>query len=234
MIEIDISSDIRLAMHDTDRSLMREVPYALALTINSTLEQARERVVGTTYRNAFTVRNTRLPNALFTVDRVLISQKAGSADLGIPRSLRAFKHGEADQMVGRLRQRDLRGGDRDYFVNHAEGGTKTPRGSTIAVPADSDRPGLRASQGKIKAINKPYRITHRRDTFLIRDKSGRKRFIARRLDRNRLDFIYFFARTASIKKNFRFYEDSMDTAQRLFRPTFVAYLNNIIARSRFN
>jgi hypothetical protein len=137
-------------------------------------------------------------------------------------------------MVGRLRQRNFpKGGVREYFENHAEGGTKVPRGNTIAVPAQPDRAGLRTGSGKVKAVMRPERITHRRDTFLIRDKSGKKRFIARRVDRAKLDFIYFFARTAQIKKHFRFYEDSHDTVIRLFSPTFHRHFNMVINGSPF-
>lgn len=234
MIVINFKSNIDAAIKGMEITLTRQVPYGIAMTINNVLEQARERVVHSTYANAFKVRNPRLANVNFTVDRVLLSQRRGSLDTGIPRSLAKFKSGEAASMTGVLRQRKLKGGYREYFEEHAEGGTKRPySGSTIAVPQDPDMRGMRTGTGRIKAREKPRRITSRRDTFLMKDKSGRKLFIAKRIDRNNLHFEYFFTSAATIKKKFRFYEDSTDTILNLFSPVFHSYMDQIRARSPF-
>lgn len=234
MIVIDFRSNINAAIKGVEINLTRQVPYGVALTINNVLEQARERIVTTTYANAFKVRNRRLAGANFTVDRVLLSQRRGALDLGIPRSLAKFKSGETDTMTGRLRQRKLKGGYREYFEEHAEGGTKRPsNGGTIAVPQNPDMRGMRTGTGRIKAREKPRRITSRRDTFLMKDKSGRKLFIAKRIDRTTLDFEYFFTKDAQIKKKFRFYEDSIDTVLSLFSPVFLNYMDDIRMRSPF-
>jgi hypothetical protein len=234
MIVINFKSNIDAAIKGMEITLTRQIPYGIAMTINDVLEQARERVITTTYANAFKVRNRRLAGVNFTVDRVLLTQRAGSLNTGMPRSLAKFKSGEADSMTGVLRQRKLKGGYREYFEEHAEGGTKRPyNGSSIAVPQDPDTQGMRTGTGRIKAREKPRRITSRRDTFLMKDKSGRKLFIAKRTDRHNLDFKYFFTKDAQIKKKFRFYEDSTDTILGLFSPVFQNYMDQIRMRSPF-
>jgi len=123
--------------------------------------------------------------------------------------------------------------DRGYIEDHSEGGVKTPRGSLIAVPKDGD--SMRSKNGRITKRNRPFNITNKKDHFLMKDKGGRKRFIAKRTKGSgKLEIKYTFTKQATIKPTFRFYPDAFDTIDRVLLPHWGNAMVRVVQRSRFH
>jgi hypothetical protein len=220
MYDVDIQSDIDEVIKEVGEFARTQVPFALAGAMNDTMFDVRKRIVNSTYEKAFTVRNKAYPGRLWRVDKI---------PLGGPKSpLPEFKAGAVTTMTVTLRQRQDQG---DYFERHVDGGTKIPRGNTIAVPADGGG-SMRTSQGRIAKRNKPRNIVKQKDTFMMRDKAGNKRFIAKRSGKT-LDVLYVFAKTAKIKPTFRFYTDAFDTVDRVMLRHLGMRMARAIKTSRF-
>lgn len=218
-IEIDISSDIDRALGDVADFFQSQVPFAMAGAIVDTAFDTRRRVVGSTWNEAFEVRNKALPGRMFKVTDDAGGVLRGGAT-GVSRKLKS--RGEVEISVG-----DTLG--RDWTHDQADGGTKTPRGGTIAVPVNAEK--LRAPTGRIRKPNKPLAITNKRNHFLLK-KGGRKVAIMKREGKN-TTAVYLFMQSAQIPKRFRFYEDAEDTAVVFFPGHFDNRLAKAIKTSRF-
>lgn len=210
MIEIGIEDEIDELVEWTNVLMLTEVPFVTAKSINNTLFDIRRRIVGSTFPNAFNVRNRRFPSVLFKVDTIRTSSRN---DAGGMSSFKMFKAGMIPEVMGSVNQRL----DRGNMPLHVDGGLKRARGSAIAIPVSDE---LRTKTGRVAKGKKPLNITRRKDVFLKRDSGGRKRFIAKRLPNKRLEIIYVFKKTARIEKRFRFYEDSFDTIEQVFMGHF--------------
>lgn len=220
LYDIDITSDIDDVMREVDVFFEKDIPYTVAGAINDTAFDVRKRIVGSTFQNAFTVRNNRFPGALWTVDKIAL----GGRDSQLSR----FKSGDIDTMTAMVRQKL----DRGYIEDHIVGGTKTPKGSSIAVPSDGGN-GLRTKSGRIAKRNKPLEIVNQRDHFLVKDKGGRKRYIARRTG-SALEIVFRFTQSAEISPRFRFYQDAFDTVDRVMLRHWGNRMANVVNRSRFS
>lgn len=222
MIDVDISSDIEDVLADVDGFYHRQIPFTLATAMNNTMFDVRSKIVNETFGAAFNVRNSRFPNILWRVDKII----TGGRNAG---SFKGFKSGSIDNMFVTLRQTM----DRGYIQDHVVGGTKLPQGSSIAIPKNGD--SMRSKNGRIMKRNKPFSITERKDHFLLKDKGGRKRFIAKRTKGSKsLEIKYTFTKQASIKPKFRFYEDSFGVIERNLLNHWADAMTTAIDRSRFN
>lgn len=218
--DVDITSDIEQVMREVDVFFEKDIPFTVAGALNDTAFDVRRRIVGATFQNAFTVRNNRFPGTLWKVDKIAL----GGRDSQLSR----FKSGDINTMTAMVRQKL----DRGYIEDHIVGGTKLPRGSSIAVPSDGGS-GLRTKSGRIAKRNKPLEIVNRRDHFLVKDKGGRKRFIARR-NGSALDIVFRFTQSANIAPRFRFYQDAFDTVDRVMLRHWGNRMATVVNRSRFS
>ena len=222
MLDVDISSDIEEVMRETDGFFRGQIPFTIATAMNDTMFDVKRGIVETTYGRAFSVRNARFPNILWRVDKIITGGRNAS-------SFRGFKGGDIDNMFVTLRQTM----DRGYMQDHVIGGTKTPRGSSIAVPKDADK--MRSKNGRIRKPNKPLNITTKKDHFLMKDKGGRKRFIAKRTKGSRsLEIKYTFTKAAQIKPTFNFYSDGFDTIDRVLLRHWGSAMARVVNKSRFH
>ncbi len=222
LTDVDITSDIEDVMKEVDGFFHKQIPFTIATAMNDTMFDVKSRIVTITYRNAFNVRNTRFPEQLWHVDKIITGGRNAT-------SFRAFKGGEIDNMFVTLRQK----WDRGYMQDHVTAGTKTPRGSSIAIPKNADK--MRNKGGSIRKSNKPLSITNRKDTFLIKDKAGRKRFIAKRTKGSKsLEIKYTFVKSARIKVKFRFYEDAFDEIDRKLVGNWSSIMSRVVNKSRFH
>lgn len=219
MLTIDISSDIDAALRDVRDTFEREIPFVMASALTDTAFDVRRRVVGSTYPNAFEVRNKALPGRMFRV----MDETGGVLRGGVRSVTRALKAtGVAEISVG-----DELG--RDWSQRNATGGTKTARGGTIAVPTEGDN--LRGVSGRVLKRNKPLAIVQRKNHFLLK-KGGRKVAIMQRRGKD-TTAVYLFMNSAQIPKRFRFYEDAEDTTLRVFSGHFDSRFARVIRTSRF-
>lgn len=203
MMTFDITHDLNEAMRDVDDFFWNQIPFALSGAMNDTMFDVRKRIVERTYPAAFEVRNKAFPGRLWRVTK------------------RATK-GDLETLLTQTL-------DRGYIEDHVFGGTKRPTGNTIAVP---NQGGLRTATGRIRAAKKPLRITNAKNTFLMTGKGGEKRFIMQRKGKE-LEKVYTFAKQATIKKRFMFYEDAFDETELVFSGHLNDRMSRAIATSRF-
>lgn len=218
-INIDITSDIDEALRGVKDTFERQIPFAMAGALTDTAFDVRRRVVGSTYPEAFKVRNKALPGRMFKVMDETGGVLRGGART-VSRSLKA--EGSVTLSVG-----DSLG--REWSQDQAEGGTKTARGGSLAVPVRGDE--LRGVSGRVLKRNLPRNITDKKRFFLVK-KGGRKRAIMERKGKD-TTAVYLFMQSAQIPKRFRFYEDAEDTALRVFSGHFDHRLAQAIRTSRF-
>ncbi len=210
---VDIDSNIDAALRDFTELERRQLPFALSGAMLDTAFDVRRRIVGSTYPEAFDVKNKRFAGVMFKVTKDGAAVRRGAA-AGITRELRSA--GEVSVSV-----KDTLG--RDYMQRHTRGGTKTPRGGSIAVPVT---PGeVRGASGRVLARNKPLALGKKRNHFTLY-KGGRKAAVMRR-DGDALTAVYLFLKQAGIEKSFRFYEDAEQTALSVFSGHF----DNRLARA---
>lgn len=205
MFSIDMDSDIRVLIRDT-QGLARQIPFVASRAMNDATFEARHHIVNVTYPQAFEVRNKRFASVLFKV-----LKKSHKTDL--------------ETILGQAV-------DRGWLANHTTGGTKRPRGGSIAIPVDPSK--VRTTTGRVAKPKKPSIITERnKNVFLVKNRSGEKRAIVRARGKNGRELIYVFARQAQIRKTFYFYEDAEKVFSEALRPAFRDHVNRVLRQARF-
>lgn len=227
-MEIDITSDINRAMAEIDDTFWKDIPFALASAMNDSMFDARKRIIGPTYDAAFERRNSRAARASWNVDKVITGGRNAAVFKG-------FKAGGGTVEVV-LRQKPLRGrGGRsnflDYYERHVTGGTKTPtRSQGVAIPTKhAER--FRNAQGSMKHAKKPRQLRGKKSVFITESRGNR--VIMERNKGGGVTPWYVLVPSAKISPTFRFYEDGIDTLQRVFSGHFSTRMMRIIRKSRF-
>jgi len=219
-VTLDITSDIDQALRDVDDFFWTQIPFAMGGALTDTAFDSRRRIVGSTWEKAFDVNNARFPGVAFKVMKN--GQPARRAASALKRDL--VTTGTASLDLGQAL-------DRDFVRRQAEGGTKTPRGGTIAVPV---RPGeVRGASGRVLKSKKPLALEKRKDHYTLK-RGGRKVAVMKRARGSRdTTAVYLFIKQAGIKKSFQFYEDAEETALRVFPRHFDNRFARAIRSSRF-
>lgn len=228
MVQTDITSDINQAMKDIDDTFWRQIPFALASAMNDTMFDARRRIIGPTYDKAFTRRNMQAAKASWFVDKIITGGKNASI-------FRGFKSGGGTiEVVVRQKALRGRGGNSnflDYYERHVTGGIKRPiKSQGIAIPTKHAE-GFRNSQGSMRAARRPTAMRNKRNVFVAGN--GPNRIIMERKKDGTVIPWYILVPNVQISPTFRFYEDGIDTIQRVFSGHFNSRMNRIIRRSRF-
>lgn len=218
---INLTSNIDKVLDETSVFFWRQVPFALAQSINDSLFNARRQIVEVTWPKSFTVRNQRFANTLFRVDKITTGGKGNQ--------LGAYRRGEIPYMRGSLKQvPDKSGRMREYVKTHATGGTKTPRGRKIAIPKHPAT--LRTPTGRVAKAKRPYNITKKRGVFEIKRGGSMHLILQRHGDTTSV--IYHFKESVKIDKRFRFYEDAHRMINKTIGPAFETRFRAAVARSR--
>ena len=206
MLQIDLTSDIDRAMSEVDSFFRTQIPFGTSRALNDTIFDVRKRIVGSTYPEAFTVRNRAFPGRLFRV---------------IPKATKT-----------RLETILTTTLDRTFIERHVMGGTKRGKsGGRVAIPTNPEK--MRSSNGRIRAPMKPLRIGTRKDVFTI-DQGNRKLILKRGRKGADNELLYVIVPEANIRKRFRFYEDAEKTALRVFSGHWNTNMNKAIRTSRFS
>lgn len=204
-MQIRIDSDIKLFRKQLNNFQKKQLPFAAANAITSTLFQVKTYVINTTWPAAVTVRNKRFLNAALRV------RKANK------KRLRA-----GGSLYDRL--------NRDLLSLQAEGGTKRPvSGRNIAIPVNVKR----LKSGKISLKKRPRNIPDSFVTNLRnkgpavwqRLKTGRTTRKQRKTDVKsmrrtrrprikRLRLMYELESSARIDQRFDFYQDAIAVTRR--------------------
>ena len=99
---------------------------------------------------------------------------------------------------------------REYLQRHTSGGIKRPKtGGNLAIPVNIQRTGT----GRIPKSKKPRVLTAKKSTRIIRSKTGKNLIVER--FKGKTFVRYVLSPSANIKSRFRFYEDAVDTFNRV-------------------
>ena len=190
-MHINMKSNISTVSKAIDAFGKRQMPFATSQALNSTAFAVRKQIVERTYPQSFTVRNKRFASTMFRVGK-------------------ANKRKLVATVFDRL--------GRDYMVDQAEGGTKRPRGNSIAIPTRNVK---RLASGKVSKAKQPrnllngnaYKTKLRNGQEVIAQETGRGATRKQKV-------LYILEQSATIPKRFRFYEDGQRIAQRDFTKNF--------------
>lgn len=201
---IDISHNFDEVLPQIDDFFRREVPFAFREGIVGTAFRVRQHIVEKTYRDAFTVRNSRFAAINWRVD----TTQAGAS------SLRAFKtYGHSMRVrVGQQPLKSKNGGKsiREYLGVQATGGMKRASdGGSVAIPADPNQRRLKG--GAIPKAQKPTAIRNKKHGFVI-GKGNKRRVVIRRKKKGPLETKFVLKNTVGISKRFMFHEDARRVA----------------------
>jgi|11BtaG_2_1085332.scaffolds.fasta_scaffold10814_1 hypothetical protein len=191
-MNINISSNISTLAKAIDAFGKNQIPFATHRALNDTAFALRGNTIDRTYPKSFDVKNKQFPRALLRVKR--------------SRSKRDLVAEVYDHL------------GREYMTDQAEGGTKTPRGTSVAIPA-RDRPRVRgrASYNRYK----PRTILGRPRAFI--QKVGDQTLILERRTKNRypLKLLYLLHEgQVRIPSRFPFYKEGLPYAQKHFNKFF--------------
>ena len=187
-IDLELSSAM-LALDDARRN---QIPFATALALTKTAQSAQKRIRRElperfTIRNRFLERNVRIQAATKRRPEAAILWKP-------PASRSSFSKALALQETG---------------------GTRKPKGRTIALP----RGVKRGKGGTIGKAQRPARVLQRKNVFIQDAKGGAAIF--RRVGRGRPRLLYYLTRRpARIDARWEFRETARDEARRVFKREF--------------
>lgn len=116
---------------------------------------------------------------------------------------------------------------REYVERHTTGGTKTPRtGGNLAIPVNIQR----TATGRIPKNKKPRALTAKKSTRIIRGKGGKNLIIERYKGETHVRYV--LSPSARIDSRFRFYEDAIDTFNRVIDGHWNAGMQQALRTSR--
>ena len=113
-MQINVSSNASTVAKAIDAFSKNQIPFATHRALNDTAFAVRKEIVERTYPQSFVVKNRSFARAMFRVQR--------------SPNKRTLTAAVFDQL------------GREYMVDQAEGGFKTPRGLSIAIPAQPGQP----------------------------------------------------------------------------------------------
>lgn len=204
MLEISLKADYDAIYRRLNTIQQKQLPYAFQLTLNDIIFEARKQIVETTYPRSFDVRNRSFARATFRVKK-------------------ASKRYLVAELYDHLDRANLR--------LHATGGTKKPRGSSIAVPSDIMKAKRRAKG--IPKGQRPRQILEQPGAFIAVMKGGKKGIWKRRgKKRLPIDLLYSFQTSAEIKEAFPFYKHAESIVRKRFNDRFNANLRRALASAR--
>lgn len=198
-MRLGVSIDFRSAVEALDGAQKRQVPFAIAKTLTGLAFEARKHLVDVTGPRDFDIRNKRFLGVALRVDPA-----------------------RKDKLEATIYDRL----GREYLKTQAEGGTKKPRGSAIAIPS-------RELQAKRTSTGVPKRLRPRNIPATFKLRIGADEYLARRKGRaKKLEVVYLLERKAMIPKRFRAYEDVAAVVQRSANEIFAREMARALASAR--
>lgn len=189
-----VTSDLDQATKDCVNFFRDQVPFALSQTVNDLAFEGRTLIIEKTFPRDFTVRNKAFPRQLWNVERGTKSDPTATIKQNL---------------------------DRGDMERHTTGGTKTPRGSKLAVPINPAQ--VRGAKGAVLKRFKPANLTKK----YIRQVNGKPVIFSGG------KAMYVLLNSASIDRRFRFYEDLEAMIDQRWVEVFSGRLHVAITRSRF-
>ena len=167
-----------------------QMPFATKQTLNSVAFSVRKNTVDRVAPSAFATRNKRFITASLRVD------------LATKTTLRA-------SVFDKLQRGNLE--------DHAQGGTKTPRGRHVAIPS---RELAKKRSGRGVQKNRRPRTALNRKTAFTTVINGQKVIAERKGKAGKLKILYVLERSAKLRKSFPFYREADYVISAEVGPTF--------------
>lgn len=187
MVAISVRSNVKQMSKRLKGIQRKQIPFATSLAINDTAFAVRKRIVERTYPRSFQVRNRRFPGQVFRVKKATKRRLIGS-------------------VYDRLGRASL--------ALHAKGGTKRPRGGSLAVPSENIK---RTASGKVGKARRPRNVIQSGKAFKGKIRKDRPAIFQRTGSKGRkLKLLYTLEPSARLRARFPFYRDAANTARRSF------------------
>tara|TARA_R100001510_G_scaffold52706_1_gene53658 strand:+ start:574 stop:1221 length:648 start_codon:yes stop_codon:yes gene_type:complete len=186
-LEINVESNISALTKAMDAFGKDQLPFATSKALNDTAFIVRNTIVKETFPRSFDVKNKRFAGVAFKVDT-------------------ANKRKLEARVFDRL--------NKDYLALQESGGTKRPRGNSIAIPTDEIKV---TGRGVTKARRPRQLLQSGKRAFRTKSKTGQD-IIAQRRGKKRypLKVLYVLEPQADIKPRFPFYAVGLNLAQKTF------------------
>lgn len=187
VVTVNITSNIEQVMKQTNDIFWNQVPFVTSRAINNSAFDVRKYIVFTTYPKAFDVKNKVFPGRAFKVIE------------------RATKH-DLEAIIGDTLP------DHAHMLTHSTGGQRAAR-RRIAIPQIPSE--QRTTTGRVRKAHQPRQITERKGVYVVN--KGDRTFIFRRINgADKSQLLYAIVPEATLKRSFRFYEDSDMVTRRVF------------------
>jgi len=198
-LNINVKSNISTVTKAIDAFGKNQIPFAMANTLNDAAFQIRKNTVENVWRKDVKVKNTAFMRA--------VMMPIKGANKATKRKLRAT----IQNYPSGTRYKD-------YLQRLAVGGIKSPRGSSIAIPAE-DMP-IRA-KGGVTARNRPRPLLDRPKVFR-RKVRGQDMILQRTTKRPYpLKRLYILEQgSVNVRKQFSFYESAERLSNKVMRENF--------------
>jgi len=192
------------AVQKAMQGFSKQMPFAMSQALNATAFDVRKEIVDKTYPQSFDVRNKRFAGTMFRVEKAT------------KKKLRA-------SVFDRLKK--------DYMVDQAEGGIKTPRGNSVAIPARAIK---RTSSGKIGKAKQPRNLLNNGKAYRTSLRGGQQAIVQPRGrgKAKRLQVMYLLEPRAVIPKRFPFYDDANRVSRQKFDKNFAKAFKRAKATAR--
>lgn len=203
-MRLGVSIDFRSAVEALDGAQKRQVPFAIANTLNDVAFLARHHVVNVTGPRDFDIRNKRFLGVALQIGKVG----------------KASKYNLVATIYDKL--------GRSFLKVQADGGTKRPeKPGRFAIPL-----GKMADKRKSRGIPKNMRPLTMPNTFKLRTRGGGE-VIARRVGRaRRVEVVYALKRTAELPQRFNVYRDVGQVVAANIDRVFAAQMARALASAR--
>ena len=194
-LDIQVESNLSAFTKALDVFGKDQLPFATAGALTSTAFIVRNTIVEETFSRSFDVKNKRFAGAAFRVDK-------------------ANKRKLEARVFDRL--------NKDFLALQESGGTKRPRGNSIAIPTDEIRV---TGRGVAKARRPRQLLQSGKRAFRTKSKTGQD-IIAQRRGKKRypLKVLYVLEPQAEIKPRFPFYTVAQLSAQKTFEKKLPEFL----------
>ena len=186
-LDIQVESNLSAFTKALDVFGKDQLPFATSKALNDTAFIVRNTIVEETFPRSFDVKNKRFAGVAFKVD---------------PAKKRKLEARVFDRL------------NKDFLALQESGGTKRPRGNSIAIPTDEIRV---TGRGVSKARRPRQLLQSGKRAFRTKSKTGQD-IIAQRRGKKRypLKVLYVLEPQADIKPRFPFYTVAQLSAQKTF------------------
>lgn len=204
MVGVSVKFETAQFARYLNRVQRKQLPFATAKSLTDTAFDARKHVVDVSWPRAVTVRNRRFMGAAMRVEK-------------------ATKRTLTARLFDKL--------GRASVGLHATGGTKRPRGRSIAVPTKHVN---RTGSGRVRKSQTPRAVLSSSKGFKTRLRSGDEAILQRQGGKKsrRVKVLYTLHPSARIRRRFPFERDVERVVRRRYPQHFIRNMRRALATAR--